>query len=271
MNGVVAGRRGARLAAITSGGAIPELADYRVNTGLPLSAANVNASTTLQADTDRRALAKDVFARLIVALGAAGQVTLTPGGGYTLTLPDPVAYALAGQTFTVQNYNALRYLAQLAANIVDHIDSDDVSTVFVWNPDPTNPAGVDWNSTTDVGNRVVFGVEKPRLVINEAYSEIVNDPADAADTTQEVFLKVFRGIKRFNGESSLKTWLYRIAVHEASNQRRWWFRHKSKETSMESREDANGNAFGLFDAWAIDDRGLDILGGDRYDYQGVER
>lgn len=76
---------------------------------------------------------------------------------------------------------------------------------------------------------------------------ILTDPADAADTTQEVFLKAFRGMKRFNGECSLKTWLYRIAIHEASNQRRWWFRHKSRETSMESREDENGNTFGLAD------------------------
>jgi RNA polymerase sigma-70 factor (ECF subfamily) len=62
---------------------------------------------------------------------------------------------------------------------------------------------------------------------------IVNDPADAADTTQEVFLKVFRGMKHFNGASSLKTWIYRIALHEASNRRRWWFRHKAHEMSME--------------------------------------
>lgn len=62
---------------------------------------------------------------------------------------------------------------------------------------------------------------------------LLTDPADAADTTQEVFLKVFRGIKRFHGESSLKTWIYRIALHEASNRRRWWFRHKSKEMSIE--------------------------------------
>src|SRR5215469_7814384 len=75
---------------------------------------------------------------------------------------------------------------------------------------------------------------------------ILTDPADAADTTQEVFLKVFRGMKRFNGECSLKTWLYRIAIHEASNQRRWWFRHKSRETSME-RQDADGNSLGLCD------------------------
>jgi RNA polymerase sigma-70 factor, ECF subfamily len=65
---------------------------------------------------------------------------------------------------------------------------------------------------------------------------IVNDPSDAADTTQEVFLKVFRGMNQFHGESSLKTWIYRIALHEASNRRRWWFRHKAQETSIEPAE-----------------------------------
>jgi len=62
---------------------------------------------------------------------------------------------------------------------------------------------------------------------------IVNDPSDAADTTQDVFLKVFRGMKHFHGESSLKTWIYRIALHEAASRRRWWFRHKAQETSIE--------------------------------------
>ena len=62
---------------------------------------------------------------------------------------------------------------------------------------------------------------------------MMNDPSDAADTTQDVFLKVFRGMKHFHGESSLKTWIYRIALHEAANRRRWWFRHKAHETSIE--------------------------------------
>ena len=65
---------------------------------------------------------------------------------------------------------------------------------------------------------------------------MVSDPADAADTTQEVFLKVFRGMKHFHGESSLKTWIYRIALHEAANRKRWWFRHKAHETSIEPAE-----------------------------------
>ncbi len=64
----------------------------------------------------------------------------------------------------------------------------------------------------------------------------LNDPSDAADVTQEVFLKVFRGIRHFHGGASLKTWIYRIAIHEASNQRRWWFRHKSRERSLEPLE-----------------------------------
>jgi RNA polymerase sigma-70 factor, ECF subfamily len=73
---------------------------------------------------------------------------------------------------------------------------------------------------------------------------IVNDPADAADTTQDVFLKVFRGMKHFHGESSLKTWIYRIALHEAANRRRWWFRHKAKETSIAPAESENAGAEG---------------------------
>ena len=73
---------------------------------------------------------------------------------------------------------------------------------------------------------------------------IVNDPSDAADTTQDVFLKVFRGMKQFHGESSLKTWIYRIALHEAANRRRWWFRHKARETSIEPVEAGEGTTFG---------------------------
>jgi RNA polymerase sigma-70 factor, ECF subfamily len=40
-------------------------------------------------------------------------------------------------------------------------------------------------------------------------------------------------VGNFHGESSLRTWIYRIALHEASNQRRWWTRHKQREVPME--------------------------------------
>ena len=83
---------------------------------------------------------------------------------------------------------------------------------------------------------------------------MVNDPADAADTVQEVFIKVFRGIKRFNGQSSLKTWIYRIAVHEASNRRRWWFRHKSKEVTIEAEVSEQSETPGLGYKDTLEDR-----------------
>lgn len=72
----------------------------------------------------------------------------------------------------------------------------------------------------------------------------INDPADAADITQEVFIKVFRSIRSFHGDASLRTWLYRIALHEASNQRRWWSRHKRQEVTIDSPYDQedDGNA-----------------------------
>ncbi|MGB8031735.1 MAG: sigma-70 family RNA polymerase sigma factor [Terracidiphilus sp.] len=61
----------------------------------------------------------------------------------------------------------------------------------------------------------------------------VRNSADAADLTQEVFVKVFRGIRGFHGESSLRTWIYRIALREASNRRRWWIRHQQQEIAIE--------------------------------------
>jgi RNA polymerase sigma-70 factor, ECF subfamily len=62
----------------------------------------------------------------------------------------------------------------------------------------------------------------------------LQDPADASDITQEVFIKVFRNIRGFHGEATLRTWLYRIALHEASNRRRWWSRHKRQEITIDA-------------------------------------
>ncbi len=72
----------------------------------------------------------------------------------------------------------------------------------------------------------------------------VHNPADAADLTQEVFVKIFRGIRGFHGESSLRTWIYRIALREASNQRRWWMRHQQHEIPIEQEvsEGSHGRA-----------------------------
>ena len=76
-------------------------------------------------------------------------------------------------------------------------------------------------------------IARYHLPIYSLLARTVYDRADAADLTQEVFVKVFRGIGSFHGESSLRTWIYRIALREASNQRRWWMRHKHQEVPIE--------------------------------------
>ena len=63
---------------------------------------------------------------------------------------------------------------------------------------------------------------------------MLGDTSDAADGSQEVFLKAFRGIRKFRQGSSLKTWLYRIAIREALNHKRWFKRHLQKNVSIDA-------------------------------------
>ena len=69
-------------------------------------------------------------------------------------------------------------------------------------------------------------------VYNIVY-RLVTDRTDTADVVQEVFLKVFRSIGGFRGQSSLKTWVYRIAVNESHNHRRWFARKRGQETGLD--------------------------------------
>lgn len=66
---------------------------------------------------------------------------------------------------------------------------------------------------------------------------LLDDPGEASDVVQEVFLKVFRNVGSFRGQSTLKTWIYRIAVNEAHNSRRWFFRHRRAEVELDKNPD----------------------------------
>ena len=98
-------------------------------------------------------------------------------------------------------------------------------------------------------SRILRGL---RAGIEEAYEELIaryeqpvfglvfrllgNQP-NACDVVQEVFLKVFRGVQSFREQSSLRTWIYRIAVNEAHNHRRWFARHCRREVPMQDEGD----------------------------------
>jgi RNA polymerase sigma-70 factor (ECF subfamily) len=77
---------------------------------------------------------------------------------------------------------------------------------------------------------------------------MLGDTSDAADGTQEVFLKAFRGIRKFRQGSSLKTWLYRIAIREALNQKRWFKRHLQKNVSIDAEPEEGQPRFEIPDA-----------------------
>jgi RNA polymerase sigma-70 factor (ECF subfamily) len=83
-------------------------------------------------------------------------------------------------------------------------------------------------------------------VFNLVYG-ILADPADAADVTQEVFLRAFRGIRGFRRGSSLKTWLYRISVRQALNHRRWFWRHHRQQISIDAEVEGKNAANELKD------------------------
>lgn len=67
------------------------------------------------------------------------------------------------------------------------------------------------------------------MVFQLAY-RILGDREEALDLSQEVFLIVFRRMNRFRGESSLKTWIYRITLNLTANRCRWWNRLRRRGT-----------------------------------------
>jgi RNA polymerase sigma-70 factor (ECF subfamily) len=98
---------------------------------------------------------------------------------------------------------------------------------------------------SDEDARILRGL---RAGIEEAYEELIEryeqpvysmvyrllgNATDACDVVQEVFLKIFRGVNSFREQSSLRTWIYRIAVNETHNHQRWFMRHGRHEVSIE--------------------------------------
>jgi RNA polymerase sigma-70 factor (ECF subfamily) len=62
----------------------------------------------------------------------------------------------------------------------------------------------------------VIVVRHQRHVYQLCY-RFVQDPEDAADLAQDVFVRAFKGLRRFKGESALGTWLYRVGVNVCLN------------------------------------------------------
>jgi RNA polymerase sigma-70 factor (ECF subfamily) len=75
-----------------------------------------------------------------------------------------------------------------------------------------------------IHQRMVFGLAL----------HLLGDRDEAMDLSQEVFLRVFRTISTFRGQSALRTWIYRIVINQARNRQRWWRRrHRADQVSLD--------------------------------------
>jgi len=83
--------------------------------------------------------------------------------------------------------------------------------------------------------------EHQRMVVQLAMN-LLNDRDEALDLSQEVFLRVFRTMHRFRGQSALRTWIYRIAVNQARNRHRFWRRrHRADQVSLDEHVATHGD------------------------------
>lgn len=72
-----------------------------------------------------------------------------------------------------------------------------------------------------------------RMVYGLAFN-LLGDRDEALDVSQEVFLRVFRTLSGFRGQSALRTWIYRIVINQVRNRQRWWRRrHRSEVISLD--------------------------------------
>jgi RNA polymerase sigma-70 factor (ECF subfamily) len=79
---------------------------------------------------------------------------------------------------------------------------------------------------------------------------ILGNREEAMDLSQEVFLRVFRTLGSFRGQSALKTWIYRIVVNQAKNRQRWWRRrHRSEQLSLEDHLQHVGDLASTSEPW----------------------
>ncbi len=83
--------------------------------------------------------------------------------------------------------------------------------------------------------------EHQRMVFHLAL-HLLGDYDEALDLSQEVFLRVFRTIRSFRGQSALRTWIYRIVINQSRNRQRWWKRrHRADQVSLDEHLEHNGD------------------------------
>ena len=71
---------------------------------------------------------------------------------------------------------------------------------------------------------------------------LLSDPTKAEDATHDVFLKVWRKLDQFRGESSVRTWIYQIALNHCRNLRQTWSERHIQTVEDDALFDSAGTA-----------------------------
>ncbi|HVK54379.1 MAG TPA: RNA polymerase sigma factor RpoE [Burkholderiales bacterium] len=79
-------------------------------------------------------------------------------------------------------------------------------------------------------------VAKYQRKLGRLLSRLVRDPAEIEDVTQEAFIKAYRALPAFRGESAFYTWLYRIGINTAKNYLVAMGRRAPTSTEFDSEE-----------------------------------
>jgi len=88
------------------------------------------------------------------------------------------------------------------------------------------------------GDKLAFGllVEKYQRKLARLLSRFIRDPAEVEDVTQEAFIKAYRALPSFRGDSAFYTWLYRIGINTAKNYLVAMGRRAPTSTEFEAEE-----------------------------------
>ncbi len=79
-------------------------------------------------------------------------------------------------------------------------------------------------------------VEKYQRKLARLLSRFIRDPAEVEDVTQEAFIKAYRALPAFRGDSAFYTWLYRIGINTAKNYLMAMGRRAPTSTEVEAEE-----------------------------------